>query len=94
MLLSGEERVNIVAEMCRRGYARQLVLSHDHCCHIDWFPPDVLETMKTAVAPNWNFRHVSDNVIPALKKEGVTEAQIDAMTVANPRRIFERQGSY
>jgi phosphotriesterase-related protein len=94
MMLSGPERVSIVAEMCRRGYANQLVLSHDHCCHIDWFPPEALETMREAVAPNWNFRHVSDNVIPALRKEGVPQAQIDAMTIGNPRRIFERQGSY
>ena len=32
--------------------------------------------------------------LPALKQRGVTDEQIEAMTVANPRRIFEAQGGY
>jgi phosphotriesterase-related protein len=33
-------------------------------------------------------------VIPALKAAGLTPTQINAMTVDNPRRYFERQGAY
>jgi phosphotriesterase-related protein len=90
MMLPMEKRVSVTAELCRRGYEDQLVLSHDACCHIDWFPQDAIRS----VAPRWNFRHISDDVIPALRKEGVTEQQIEKMTVGNPRRLFERQGSY
>jgi phosphotriesterase-related protein len=32
--------------------------------------------------------------MPALRAAGVTEEQITAMAVDNPRRIFEKQGSY
>lgn len=93
-LLPAGERVSIVAEMCRRGYANQIVLSHDRCCHIDWFSPELLQQISTTLAPNWNFRHIPDDVIPALRKEGVTAVQIETMTVTNPRRVFERQGTY
>jgi len=33
-------------------------------------------------------------VIPALRESGVSEQQIRSMTVDNPRRIFEQQGTY
>jgi phosphotriesterase-related protein len=33
-------------------------------------------------------------VIPALIGAGVTEGQLNAMLVENPRKIFERQGAY
>jgi phosphotriesterase-related protein len=90
MMLPMEKRVSVTAELCRRGYVDQLVLSHDACCHIDWFPKEAIKNL----APRWNFRHISDDVIPALRKEGVTEQQIEKMSVANPRRVFERQGTY
>ncbi|MDP3939124.1 MAG: phosphotriesterase-related protein [Deltaproteobacteria bacterium] len=90
MLLPTPQRVSVIAELCRRGYAEQMVLAHDAACHIDWFPKGMVE----ATVPNWNFRHISDDVIPALRKEGVTEAQIEAMTVGNPRRVFENHGAY
>jgi phosphotriesterase-related protein len=33
-------------------------------------------------------------VIPALKQKGVTDEQLQTMLVANPQKIFERQGAY
>ena len=90
VLLPMEKRVSVVAELCRRGYVDQMVLSHDANCYIDWFPKEMIQMM----APRWNFRHIPDDVIPALRKEGVTEEQIRTMMVTNPRRIFERQGTY
>ena len=88
--LTTEKRVATIAKLCELGHADRMVLSHDASCHIDWFPPDVLK----ASVPNWHFRHISDDVLPALKEAGVSDDQISLMTVENPRRIFERQGSY
>jgi len=90
LILPTKQRVETLVELCRRGYAGQMVLSHDACCHIDWFPGIDL----TAVAPHWNFRHVCDDVVPALREAGVSEADVTKMTVENPRRIFEAQGAY
>jgi phosphotriesterase-related protein len=85
-----EDRVNTVARMCQRGHADKMVLSHDAACFNDWLP----EAALSAVVPNWHFLHIHDDVIPALKERGVTDEQVHAMLVDNPRKIFERQGSY
>ena len=90
MILPTQERVDTIAELCRSGYARQMVLSHDACCHIDFYP----DPSMRALVPLWNFRHIPDDVVPALRKAGVSEEDIRTMTVENPRRIFEQQGGY
>jgi phosphotriesterase-related protein len=38
--------------------------------------------------------HIHNHVIPALKQQGVTDAQLHAILVENPREIFDQQGSY
>lgn len=80
-----EDRVNTVAELVRRGYADHMVLAHDASCFIDWFP----EGAKEQAVPKWNFRHISQDVLPALLERGVTQADIDTMLIDNPRRYFE-----
>lgn len=89
-LLPFEDRVNTVARMCELGYAKNMVLSHDAACFNDWLPERILPI----AAPNWHFLHIHDDVIPALKSRGVTDEQINTMLIENPRKIFERQGSY
>jgi phosphotriesterase-related protein len=79
-----EDRVGTVAAMCERGYADRMVLSHDAACHIDWFPAEVIPRF----APAWNFEHLFDDVLPALRERGVTQSQIQTMLVDNPRRYF------
>jgi phosphotriesterase-related protein len=85
-----EKRVSTIAELCRRGWAKQMVLSHDACCHIDWFPQEMIPQL----APRWHYRHIPDDVIPALRAEGVSEDDIRTMTVDTPRRLFECRGAY
>ena len=82
MLLPMKKRIITVSKLCERGWAERMVLSHDACCHIDFFPPG------TPMPPQWNFRHICDDVIPALRKEGVSEEHLRAMTVDNPRRVL------
>lgn len=89
-ILQFDDRVNTVAEMCARGHAGRMVLSHDANCFMDWLP----EQTVSAMLPNWHYLHIHNDVIPALKKRGVTEDQIQTMMVENPRAIFETQGSY
>jgi phosphotriesterase-related protein len=89
-----DQRVATIAELCRRGYAGRMVLSHDACCHMDFWPQDVLQDALETAAPNWNFRHIPDDVVPALRKADVSEEHIMRMTVDNPRRVFEAQGGY
>jgi len=91
MILSFEDRVATVAKLCQDGYSEKIVLSHDASCCLDWMPD------KRAVdeaMPNWHFNHISDDVVPALQAQGVTEQQVDQMLIANPRTLFEKQGAY
>lgn len=85
LLCSFEDRVNTVVELARRGYAEKMVISHDAACFIDWFE----EGAKAATVPDWNFTHICDAVLPALRERGVTDDQITTMLVDNPRRYFE-----
>jgi phosphotriesterase-related protein len=84
LLLPFEQRVDTVAELCRRGHVERLMLSHDASCYIDWFPAEA----KQAALPNWHYTHIHDDVLPALRERGVTDAQITTMLVENPRRYF------
>jgi phosphotriesterase-related protein len=88
--LPQEKRVATIARLCEMGHADKMVLSHDASCYFDWAP----EQLIPSVVPNWHFNYIPDTVIPDLKVAGVTDDQVLAMTVENPRRIFERQGAY
>ena len=86
-----EQRVDTVAALCREGYAGQLVLSHDASADSGGFPGT---DERAATMPNWRYTHIHDDVLPALRGRGVSQAQIDQMLVATPRRIFEQHGGY
>ncbi len=55
--------------------------------------PRTLLATSTAFAPAWHYGHLFDDVLPALRERGVTEAQIETMLVANPRRYFSGPAS-
>ena len=84
IVLPLEQRVATVAALAARGYADRMVLAHDVACHIDWFPDGLIGVF----APDWHLEHLLDDVLPALREQGVTDEQIDTMLVANPRRYF------
>ena len=85
-----EDRVSIVVEMCGRGHADKMVLSHDAACFIDWLPQAAIPE----ALPNWHFHHIHDDVVPALRERGVSDEQVEQMLVGNPREFFSRQGAY
>ncbi|GIH75627.1 phosphotriesterase family protein [Planobispora longispora] len=84
-----EARADIVVELCRRGFAGQMVLSQDAACYIDWIDPNVLPFL-----PQWHYLHIEQEVLPYLRKHGVTEEQITTMLVDVPRRYFENASAY
>lgn len=90
VLLPFDDRVQVVVDLCAQGYADRMVLAHDAACYMDWFTPEV----QSAMAPNWHFNHISDDVLPELLERGVTQDQIDQMLVANPKRLFDQTTAY
>ena len=86
--LPTEKRVEVLARLCAEGYAPKMVLSHDANCWSDMLTEDA----KRRTRPRWHYTHISDDILPALRKAGVTEDHIDQMLVRNPRAIFEATG--
>ncbi len=85
-----EQRVETVARLCEGGWTQAMVLSHDAGCHMDWFDDDFLRQAQ----PNWNFLHISTEVLPLMRARGVSEEQIHTMLVDNPRRILDHGSGY
>lgn len=90
IFLPTDKRVAVLAQLCEMGYAGRMVLSQDAAVYMDWFTPEILKALGT----NWNHFHIVDEVLPALRRAGVSEEQVRLMTVENPRRIFENVGAY
>lgn len=84
-------RVAIVAELCRRGWAERMVLGHDGDFYSDW-SAEALDQHRQGARP-WPFCKVATEILPLFREAGVSEEQIRLLTVANPRRLFERRGS-
>ena len=63
------------------GFEKQLVLSHDSvaCWKGRGLPDMDAKTLK--LIENWNPTHIFKNIVPALRKAGVTEEKIDALLV-------------
>jgi phosphotriesterase-related protein len=74
-------RVDTIVQLIERGYVEHLGLAHDASCYLDWIDQSML-----SMTPNWNYLHISNDVLPELEKRGVTAEQIDTLLVANPSR--------
>lgn len=85
-----EQRADMIAALCERGYANRITLSHDASCYLDMLSDGLAEERM----PQWNFTHIAKTVIPMLKERGVSDADIHQMTVQNPRDIFEKNAAY
>jgi phosphotriesterase-related protein len=83
--LPTDKRVEVLARLCAEGFAPKMVLSHDANCWTDMLSEDD----KRRTRPRWNYNHISDDILPLLRKAGVSEEQIDQMLVKNPQAIFE-----
>ena len=88
MFLPIEKRNATTAELLRRGHAQQLMLSQDFCATIDWFPPEAAQVFESQGAiRNWSMTLVFDEVVPALREQGVLDEQtFNTIFVENPKR--------
>jgi phosphotriesterase-related protein len=82
--LPDARRVKVVAALCARGYAEQLVLSQDANVFMDTIRAET----KRKNMPAWHFQHVPRDIVPALLAAGVTDAAVRKMLVENPARVL------
>ncbi len=78
------ERIESVRVLCERGHADRIVLSHDAMCHVDWFPPSLAGAWR-----EWRWTHIPEDVLPEMRRVGISDEDITTMMVTNPRRILE-----
>ncbi|MRR17634.1 MAG: hypothetical protein EG826_14395, partial [Deltaproteobacteria bacterium] len=50
--------------------------------------PNRLPEQLQSLLPNWSYTNIFRRVLPALKKFGISHAQIHTLMVDNPRRLF------
>ena len=88
MFLPIEKRNATAAELLRRGHAERLMISQDFCATIDWFPPEAAALfMSRGAIRNWSMTLVFDEVIPALREQGVVDDQVfRTIFFENPKR--------
>lgn len=81
--------VQNIAQLCKEGYANKIMLSHDTVNF--WLgrplPADAPQPIVQLLS-KWTIDHVSKDIIPALKAQGVTDDQIKTMMVDNPKNLF------
>jgi phosphotriesterase-related protein len=88
MFLPIDRRNATAAELLRRGHAERLMISQDYCATIDWFPAEAAQVFESQGAiRNWSMTLVFDEVIPALRDEGVLDDEaFRTIFVENPKR--------
>lgn len=84
VLLPHQTRMATLLTLLDEGYADRLVISHGAFTFSDWFSPEII----ASEAPNWNFRQISERVLPELRAAGITEDVIDTVLVDVPRRFL------
>ncbi len=77
------DRIATTTALIEQGYAGQIHLGHDAACFYDFMqhnPPFAHERP--------DYLRIHDELLPALRANGVEEQQIEQMLVENPRRFF------
>jgi len=74
----GETRtIELVCELLGRGFADRILLSQDVCN----------DSQLTAFGGN-GYTYLADDFLPRLRAAGVSDDEIETITVANPRRLL------
>ena len=86
-LIADEKRVEALVGLINEGYGNKVMLSHDYVGASLGRGGLWPEEMKVQVA-DWSHTHIFRHIIPALKKTGISDNQIYALMVDNPRRLL------
>ncbi|AHC52157.1 aryldialkylphosphatase [Sulfolobus acidocaldarius SUSAZ] len=86
LFLPVDKRNEVLLKLIRDGYLDRIMVSQDYCCTIDWgiAKPEY----KPKLAPKWSMSLIFTDVIPSIKRAGVTDEQLDVIFVKNPAKLF------
>ena len=71
-------RVNEIMDLISRGYLNQIMVSHD-VCHKSYLRS----------YGGYGYDHILRNVVPLMHDKGMSDEQINALLVENPRRALQ-----
>lgn len=71
-------RLNEIMALIDEGFLNQILISHDHC-------------LKYRL---WHYggpgyAHILENVVPLMREKGMSEEQINALLIENPKRLLQ-----
>ena len=70
-------RINHLQWLIAEGYGDKLVIAHD-----------IATKVKLVKYGGFGYAHILENVVPMMKRKGMTQDQIDAVLVHNPARVL------
>lgn len=73
-----EERIKTLLQLLENGYEDQIMLSHDSINYWMGRPP-IMNDGLAELVKNWHPTHVFENIIPELKRSGVSNKMIEKM---------------
>jgi phosphotriesterase-related protein len=71
------ERIIAIVELCKMGYDKQIVVSQDICMKI-----------HLKKYGGYGYSHILENIVPILRREGVSKKQVQKILVENPRSLL------
>ncbi|HUW64025.1 MAG TPA: phosphotriesterase-related protein [Spirochaetia bacterium] len=81
------QRYPVIIGLIGAGMEKQITISHDSV--LTWLGrPLALPEAALPLVQDWHPGHLFRNIIPILKKAGVSDEQVNTILVDNPRRIF------
>lgn len=70
-------QVRLICELIRRGYLRQLLISHD-----------IMDLPKLSINGGPGYAHIPTRFVKQLEEAGLAREQIDTILIENPRRAL------
>jgi phosphotriesterase-related protein len=93
-ILKDEERIEAVLQMLEAGFARSICLSHDAVCG-SWLGRPSFDGKRPLtparieqLLPDWEPTHLFRNILPILRRRGLTSELEHTLLVENPARYF------
>jgi phosphotriesterase-related protein len=71
------DKVNGIVQLVKDGYLPHILLSCDVC----W-------KMHLKTYGGYGFDHVLRNIVPSLKRNGLTQEEVNGLLIDNPRKLF------
>lgn len=90
MFQPDELRIDNIMKLVAGGHLERILVSHDSI--VCWLGRPVPYAQKfedlLAMLPDWRATHIFRKILPQLRERGLSDAQIETILVANPRRLF------